>query len=416
MADTDVWALSSIGSPAATDRIPIATGSGAGGYSLRGSFIWKDASGVFNGDGAVVAGSAASTAGGLGFALPYSGANLLNTFGGMYSSGSTAIGFAVKPSGSVTDGWVSSAGNADFGRCGIIMGANALRVGFAGVTTTAIGTAITLTEMMTLLAAGNFGLGTGTPAVRFHAKSTSEIARFETTTARGSGACYARFVDPTGSKGYVGYTGGADTLYLLNEMAAALVLSTNGLSVQLATNGYFHPSSDNGQAVGAAANRWNVVYAASGTINTSDERDKTWRGAPTEAELRAAKRIIAELGFYQWNDAIAEKGADGARYHFGVRAQQVWAIMADEELIDPLDDEVTPDCKYAFLCWDEWDAMEPVEAIEEERDEDGNIIVHAQPAQPGREAGDRYGVRETQLMLFLIAAQEARLAALEAGL
>lgn len=313
MADTDVWALSSIGSPAGTDRIPISTGSGAGGYSLRGDFLWKNGSGDFQ--------------------------------------------------------WN-----------------------------------------------GRFGIGTA-PSVSHHVKSNGEIARFETITSRTNGLCHTEFHDPSGRKGLFGFAGvGNDNFSLISEMSGKMTFGTNGYSVELATNGYFHPASDNGQAVGAAANRWNVVYAASGSINTSDEREKTWRGAPTEAELRAAKRIVAELGFYQWNDAIAENGADGARYHFGVRAQQVWAIMADEELIDPLDDEVTPDCKYAFLCWDEWDAIEPVEAVEEERDEDDNIIVHAQPAQPGREAGNRFGVRSDQLTMFLIAAQEERLAALEAAL
>ncbi len=107
--------------------------------------------------------------------------------------------------------------------------------------------------------------------------------------------------------------------------------------------------------------------------------------------MAAARRIALELGFYQWNDAIAQKGAAGARLHFGVRAQTVWAIMADEGLIDPLVPEATPDSPYAFLCYDRWDG-----------DADG--------AAP---AGDRFGIRPDQLSLFLIAAQEARIAAME---
>src|SRR3546814_5111475 len=136
----------------------------------------------------------------------------------------------------------------------------------------------------------------------------------------------------------------------------------------------------------------------SSDVCSSDlEREKTWRGAPTAAELAAAKRIVAELGFFQWNEAIAEKGAANARYHFGVRAQQVWAIMADEGLIDPIVEGVDPDCKYAFLCWDGW---------AEERDDDDNIVVAD---------GDRFGIRTDQLELFLIAAPEARQAALAAA-
>src|SRR3546814_8709593 len=71
--------------------------------------------------------------------------------------------------------------------------------------------------------------------------------------------------------------------------------------------------------------------------------------------------------------------------------------MADEGLIDPIVEGVDPDCKYAFLCWDGW---------AEERDDDDNIVVAD---------GDRFGIRTDQLELFLIAAQEARLAALEAA-
>lgn len=159
---------------------------------------------------------------------------------------------------------------------------------------------------------------------------------------------------------------------------------------QLVTAGHFQPVSDNVLALGGASNRAAVVYAATGTINTSDAREKTWRGAADAAELRAAARIIAELGFYQWNDSIASKGAANARYHFGVRAQRVWEIMADESLIEPIDAGGRPGATpYAFLCWDAW--------------EEGDV------------AGDRFGIRPDQLTLFLIAAQEARLAALEAA-
>lgn len=92
------------------------------------------------------------------------------------------------------------------------------------------------------------------------------------------------------------------------------------------------------------------------------------------------KRIIAELGFYQWNHEVAVIGADLAKYVFGVRAQAVRDILIDEGL-NP--------AAYKFLSHDEW------------IDEDTG------------EAKDRYGVQLESLALFLIAAQETRLAALE---
>lgn len=155
-------------------------------------------------------------------------------------------------------------------------------------------------------------------------------------------------------------------------------------------NGNAIPQTDNSFTTGNGTNRWATVYAVTGTINTSDETEKQWRGAATEAELRAARRMAGELGFYQWLDAIAAKG-DEARYHFGARAQRVWAIMADEGLVDPIGDDGRPGkTPYAFLCFDEWGE------------------------EDGKPAGYRFGLRVEQLAMFILAAQEQRLAALEA--
>lgn len=168
-------------------------------------------------------------------------------------------------------------------------------------------------------------------------------------------------------------------------------LMLNPLGGAVRVGDTLEPLIDNVQDIGAPAFRFDTLFAGTGTINTSDARDKLWQGPASDAELRAARRIGAELGFYQWHSAVADKGADRARRHFGVRAQAVWAIMADEGLIDPLDGEGRPGLTpYAFLCWDEWED----EATAARR--------------------DRFGIRPDQLSLFLIAAQEARLSMLEA--
>ena len=53
-----------------------------------------------------------------------------------------------------------------------------------------------------------------------------------------------------------------------------------------------------------------------------------------------------------------------------------------------------------------------IEAVEEQRDEKGNVTVWPVAA---REAGNRFGIRPDQLAMFLIAAQEARIAVIEVG-
>lgn len=164
---------------------------------------------------------------------------------------------------------------------------------------------------------------------------------------------------------------------------------TERLRLELA--GTFRAATDNTQSLGSASFRWSTVFAGTGTINTSDEREKEWRGPLNAAELAAAKRIANEIGIFRFLSSIAEKG-DAARLHCGVPAQTVFAILDDEGL-DWRD--------YAWCCFDEWD-------LQTDPGEDGEPEVLI-------EAGSRYGIRSDQLALWLIAAQEQRIAALEAA-
>lgn len=168
---------------------------------------------------------------------------------------------------------------------------------------------------------------------------------------------------------------------------------------------FFYSLTDNKTNLGNGANRFKEVFAATGTVNTCDEREKTWRGGLSEHEYAAALRIVDELGFYQWNDAIAEKGPDDARYHFGVRAQRVWAIMADEGLVNPISGGAAT-AQYAFLCYDEWDdySVPITDIIEGEIVETGATNI---------KAGNRFGIRIDQMTLFLLAAQARRQKELE---
>jgi hypothetical protein len=172
-------------------------------------------------------------------------------------------------------------------------------------------------------------------------------------------------------------------------------LGAGGSLRYVGTAAAFGPVADNAQVCGWSSTRWSVVYAVSGAINTSDEREKLWRGPLTDVELAAAKQIAAEIGIYQWLDGIEKKGADKARVHCGVRAQRVWAIMAEHGLVEPIGEDGKPgSAPYGFLCWDEWDETTLADTVVS--------------------AGNRYGVRYDELAMFLIAGQEQRLAALEA--
>jgi hypothetical protein len=66
---------------------------------------------------------------------------------------------------------------------------------------------------------------------------------------------------------------------------------------------YFKPVSDNTVTLGTSAYRWNTVYAANGTINTSDEREKT-----NISDTRYGLKEVMQLRpvSYEWIDRPAE--------------------------------------------------------------------------------------------------------------
>lgn len=89
------------------------------------------------------------------------------------------------------------------------------------------------------------------------------------------------------------------------------------------------PGADNALNLGNASYRWATVYAGTGTINTSDARQKIQRGGLTDAELRAWERV--QWLIYQWRDAVESKG-DAARLHAGTIAQDIATAFAAEGL------------------------------------------------------------------------------------
>lgn len=94
--------------------------------------------------------------------------------------------------------------------------------------------------------------------------------------------------------------------------------------------GHFQPLLDNSSDNGGPSNRWRVVYAATGTINTSDGREKHEPRVLTEAEVRVGRRLARLVRIWRYNDAIAEKGIEAARLHSGWVAQDVMAAFTAE--------------------------------------------------------------------------------------
>ncbi len=85
------------------------------------------------------------------------------------------------------------------------------------------------------------------------------------------------------------------------------------------------PSEDGQHSLGTPSYRWSELHAASGAITTSDRNTKTAVSEIPDAWLDA----WAEVNYcrYKHKDAVAKKG-DGARWHVGVIAQDVYEAFA----------------------------------------------------------------------------------------
>jgi hypothetical protein len=197
--------------------------------------------------------------------------------------------------------------------------------------------------------------------------------------AQGDGSAFFEFYTSSSSANYV----------------KSVVLSSNTLQ----------PGSDNVSDLGTSGNRWDDVWATNATINQSDERLKQQVAALSTNEINAAKAISALFITYKWNDKVAEKG-DNARIHSGVIAQQVKAAMEANSL-DPM--------KYAFMCWNEFYQIEMSgEGIATPYME--TFEVDDPDIPEGATYVDRYSIRYSELMSFIHAATEQRLASIETRL
>lgn len=199
----------------------------------------------------------------------------------------------------------------------------------------------------------------------------------------------------------------------------------------VSSTGAFRPAADNAYTAGQASLRIKEVFAATATVNTSDERGKKFCDNELSDDVLDAWETINWRAF-RFTDSIAVKGEDAARVHFGLGAQSVIAAFAERGL------DAT---RYSLLCYDEWDDQyEPIFALRTVR----RTVMHKQKDLVGGmevevpveveeveeydtgerrlvlAAGSRYGIRyeealalEAALMRRTTMRLEERLAALE---
>ena len=156
----------------------------------------------------------------------------------------------------------------------------------------------------------------------------------------------------------------------------------NSDNANLRIYGHTWPGTSNKYSLGLASRLWSVVYAKTGSINTSDRRQKTDIDDVDEALMRAWGKV--RFVVFRLKDSVREKG-DAARIHVGCIAQEIMEAFESEGL------DVT---RYGFFCHDRWEAQPATYRKENVYDDRGRIVdvreVLDTPAQP---AGDAYALR-----------------------
>ena len=112
---------------------------------------------------------------------------------------------------------------------------------------------------------------------------------------------------------------------LFQESSNNLYFKTNGTyRAYFLSTGHFRPYADNTYDIGTSGVRWDDIFATNGTIQTSDERDKT-----DVTPLNRGLAFIDELKpvSFRWS----HRGDSGplTRTHWGFLAQDVAATLGD---------------------------------------------------------------------------------------
>ena len=171
----------------------------------------------------------------------------------------------------------------------------------------------------------------GTQAIYVKNTSSTGNSAIVQLTAQIGGTSYSNAlnIDLSASQNYlqIVHNGG-------DQIGVRLENSNNGAGSE---TGAWYPVKDNKTSLGKSGNRWSVVYAGSGTINTSDRNQKEEIEELSEAELRVAqacKGLVRKFKF---------KG--GTRKHIGVIAQDVRDAFSAEGLDAH---------EYGLFCSDTW--------------------------------------------------------------
>ena len=199
----------------------------------------------------------------------------------------------------------------------------------------------------------------------------------------GSDRAISESIGHVGDKNYFQFESAATASNVLIRALSAdaskagiSLIPSNGGEIQV--SGHLRGFSPNTTLCGTSTTPWSGGFTQSAFTVTSDENHKTSPEHLTDTMLDAAAEV--DWCMFQYLDRVEEKGADGARWHFGAIAQRFVEAFANHGLDAH---------RFGFICYDEWESAEAVVSKET-----GEIIT------PAVEAGSRYGIRYEQAIIL----------------
>jgi len=186
-----------------------------------------------------------------------------------------------------------------------------------------------------------------------------------------------------------------------------------GLAGSGSSSGTIIPTDGDGQPVnnhidlGTSTNFFDDIFATGGVTTSSDQNKKQDVASLTTAEITAAKAISKLFKTFKWKHRVAEKG-DAARTHTGVIAQEVQTAMTDAGL---------DAAHYAFWCSNTWWEKEETYTNDDGKERTRiDTYDTAEEAPEGATQRTQLSIRYAELLAFIGAATEQRLADIETRL
>jgi hypothetical protein len=225
--------------------------------------------------------------------------------------------------------------------------------------------------LMTWLEGGNVGIGTASPPEKLSVvTSTNYAAAFNTSSiANTTTRISIGGLDNSGG-GVAGTAAIGCAHYHEGTSESALTFYTYGGGslterMRITSVGNTQPGADNAYSLGVSGTRWSAVWAANGTIQTSDEREKKdivdsdlgldliTKLRPVSFKWKVGQNVVTSevVKDEEGNPILDEEGnektesvlipREGKRTHYGLIAQEVEEVLDGKDFGGFIHDEET---------------------------------------------------------------------------